>query len=664
MKKYAIISAVLAALLLAGCGETEDIPEETAAVQLISSETAVTATETVASSETTAVSETEQAAETASELLYNGVISMPSEEFIEAAFGESSYEYYIRYTADGKYLSSTYEECLPAIAKNILNENVYETFKAMSEEDITFDEYKELICTSYGIDEKAIAEDDTLIIFLTDAALADNGTDLPENNAAEKAAFRYVLNRLCGTDDELSELRDMLKNGTPIQVYTSMYQTGDVISVFSDAQELGSYTGVCDIAYGVYITLSGEEVPMLYNRPVNGDIRSLYISAYDETPSSMIDGGASSDYEQVFYNYDSDTPIDIKELAEKFPDIEKLYFSKFLTLENCDAFARFNSLEELNIDVSDMDDMTVLGELGVQRLCIGGLDEPADFLCNSPAKELEISCIAANGVLESIFELKNVTELKIERSSDNNAKLDGIEKLTQLKRLEVSSYDTIDAAPIAKLSSVEELYIMADKVNDLDKISSMKSVNRLTLHSMETADLKFLSEMNGLEELYLYYVNSSFNSTLSKLTKLKTLSIIDVIGPVNYKELYKMKSLEHLNILGIDFDAEGISSLKKLNYLNLSLCSYYDLSELKKCTSLKNLIIYNCETPEFDAKDIEGMTWLEYLGFNCSEISNYKSLTTLKGLQKMNLFFCDLTEEQVAELKKALPDCEIKLDTE
>ena len=140
------------------------------------------------------------------------------------------------------------------------------------------------------------------------------------------------------------------------------------------------------------------------------------------------------------------------------------------------------------------------------------------------------------------------------------------------------------------------------------------------------------------------------------------LHIADTTNGADMSRIYQMENLEELTLMGESFTARGIDGLKNLKTLNIMLCSYSDLSGLKKCSRLQNLMIYNCTTPEFDAEDIEGMTGLKTLKFNCSEIDNYECLKTLTGLESMNLFFCDLTSAEQKDIKKALPDCVITLD--
>ena len=267
-------------------------------------------------------------------------------------------------------------------------------------------------------------------------------------------------------------------------------------------------------------------------------------------------------------------------------------------------------------------------------------------------------------ITESIYKLKNVSELTISRYSDTEPVLAGIENMSGLTKLDLSvdySY-TIDLAPLAGLKNIKDLKIISEKTKNLDKISEMKSVKKLMLHSMDEEDLSFLSEMTGLEELSLMYVNSSFGPSLQYLKNVKRLFISDITDRADASRIYQMETLEELHFMGVSVTTRGIENLKKLKYLNIILCSYSDLSGLKKCGALEKLIIYNCVTPEFDAKDIEGMTGLKYLDFNCSEIENPEALKTLTGLEDLKLYFCNLSSSELKDIKKALPDCIITLD--
>ena len=418
-----------------------------------------------------------------------------------------------------------------------------------------------------------------------------------------------------------------------------------------------------------YITSDGNAVAAIGGRPVPANTKSIYISAYDETRAAFLDNGASENYEVKIFDYDTEEgneglSIDIAELAKQFPDLEKLYLSAYVTAENMQAFSEFRSLREVQLDVFGCEDLSMLSGLKTQRLILSGVECPADALAGLDVKELCIECTPSEGVLESIYRLENVCGLTINRYSDTKPVLSGIENLSGLKKLDISADSgyVLDVSPLAKLQNVEDLRIMADNTRNLHKIAEMKSVKKLLLHSMDEEDLSFLSEMTGLEELSLMYVNSSYGPSLQYLKNVRRFSVSDTADGADISRIFQLENVEELMLMGENFSTRGIGSLEKLKTLRIMLCRYSDLSGLKKCGSLENLVIYNCETPEFDAEDIKGMTQLKTLSFNCSEIYNYKALRTLTGLTDMKLYFCDLSDDEIMELERALPDCSIKTD--
>ncbi|MGN0665383.1 MAG: leucine-rich repeat domain-containing protein [Huintestinicola sp.] len=657
-----VIPALAAAILFAGCGENEGTAEKPVSDTSVSEATDGSASESTALEFTPDESSvSEISSETAVD---NPELSADSENAVsDDIFNDNTDSYIIALCRDGTYKKLTEEEyCTISMAEYInemLSEEFYnENFKDSEYSDVSsYEDYKKQIMESFGIYEDDMTPQNEYSCIFSISGSFD-GENIYYDSAA-KTAFEYVLKKT--ESIALFQNDDVNKNAV---IY--YYVDGDIMNIsaygYSENEQF-------DIVSNEYISLSGKDIVIIGGTPVASDTKSLYISAYDETRASFIDNGANEEYDAVIYDYGSEygegnIVLDTAALAEKLTGLEKLYVSAFIEISDMSAFSKLDGLKELQIDVTDCDDISMLSGLKTDKLVINSLSCPADVLEKLDVKDICIECTPSEGVLESIYKLKNVSRLTIERYSDTEPVLAGIENMSGLKKLEISvdySY-TIDLAPLAKLANVEDMEIIAPKTQNLDMISEMKSVKRLMLHSMDKDDLSFLSEMTGLEELSLMYVNSSFGPSLQHLKNVKLLYISDITDGADMSRIFQMDNLEHLWIMGERINTRGIDNLKKLTSLNIMLCSYSDLSGLKKCGSLESLMIYNCETPEFDAKDIEGMTQLKYLDFNCSEIDNYESLKTLTGLEDLKLYFCDLSSGELKEIKKALPDCVITLD--
>lgn len=647
--KKSIITAIAATLLLGGCGKAEEAAEQPVSDTSVSEATDLSIAESTAAE---AVSDE------------NSELSVQPEDTVsDDLFNENKNEYLIVLCGDGTYKKLNEEEYYAVymaeyVSKMLTEEFYNENFKDSEYSDVSsYEDYKKQVMESFGMSEADLtSQEEYSCIFSISGSFDDENADYDK---AAKTAFEYVMKKT--ESSAFFQNDDEQKN---VVIYYDV--EGDFMNISAYGY---SENEKCDIVSNEYISLSGKDIVIIGGTPVASDTKSLYISAYDETRASFLDNGANEEYDVVIYDYGSEyrdekIVLDTAELAEKLPGLEKLFISAYIEISDMSAFSKLDDLKELQIDVKGCDDISMLSGLKTDRLVISGITCTADVLAELDVKEICIECSPSEGVLESIYKLENVSELTIERYSDTEPFLAGIENMSGLTKLDLSvdySY-TIDLAPLAGLKNIKDLKIMAEKTKNLDKISEMKSVKKLMLHSMDEEDLSFLSEMTGLEELSLMYVNSSFGPSLQYLKNVKRLFISDITDGADMSRIYQMEKLEELHVMGERFTSRGIENLSKLNYLNIMLCSYSDLSGLKKCGALEKLIIYNCETPEFDAKDIEGMTGLKYLDFNCSEIENPESLKTLTGLEDLKLYFCNLSSSELKEIKKALPDCVITLD--
>ncbi|MDE6709238.1 MAG: hypothetical protein K2J76_01975, partial [Oscillospiraceae bacterium] len=268
--------------------------------------------------------------------------------------------------------------------------------------------------------------------------------------------------------------------------------------------------------------------------------------------------------------------------------------------------------------------------------------------------------------LQKIFSCKYITGLKI----SDPVNLSGIEKLTNLKELELGDGDVKDFTPISKLKNLETLYIRAiHDANGISSITNLKKLKTLTLHSMDKEDMSFVGKMTWLKELSLCYVNSSFTENMGNLTGLKSLSLMDIgangggYGWGGYYDasfLSKLTNLESLSFVGNDISIKGISKLKKLKSVSIMLSRFNDLSELKKCTALEELVIYNNES-SFDINWISGTNIKKLWISDGSDggIKNVDKITTMKKLKNLSLDFTGISDDTVKKIKKALPKCEV-----
>lgn len=506
---------IAAAMLMVGCGKENDAAE-TSISEASLSETAASE----AFSETTAPQEETdiEAAQTESVKAetFDKTTAQPSE-----LFSGNSSEYLIAQLDDGTFKRLSEEEyeafIYAKITETYLSEDYYN--ENLTDYYSSYDEYKQELLSLYGEYEPDPYFSRMCSLYVIDGHSGSEGAE-PDYDKAAAAVLNYVLETM------EQEQFASLKNSDEFKHISIDYEAADdALLVYASAASGSDYL---EIVNEKYITLDGREMLSIGSTPVAADTKSIYITVYDDLTDEALFHTSSEDYDVVIYEYGRDfysgeKIIDIVEIAEKLPDLEKLSISPHFELIEPTALTKLTKLKELRFDAEDLEDISFFSELKTEKLGLTGVHIPVDVLSKLDLKEITIECTPCEGVLDSIYKLKNVTELTINRFSAVEPTLDGIENLTELRRVDFSADPeyTIDFAPLAKLQKVEDLRILAYYTINLDKIADMKSVKKLTLSNMDEADLTFLGEMTQLEELSLFQVNNSYGPALQYLDRTK-----------------------------------------------------------------------------------------------------------------------------------------------
>jgi Leucine-rich repeat (LRR) protein len=199
------------------------------------------------------------------------------------------------------------------------------------------------------------------------------------------------------------------------------------------------------------------------------------------------------------------------------------------------------------------------------------------------------------------------------------------------------------------IDSVESLNLdlRESAIPDLQGLSRFGALKSLWLEGDGVADydLAHMPALPHLEELLLSNnpdITDEGVKHLESFHGLKTLSLIETnVSDEVFKSIAGFQSLESLSIGGRNLTGEGLSELTALPHLT-------SLSLSGNSISADGLAAL---------KDLPALTEL-YLGFaNVGDetLEHLKSLTKLRTLQVP----MSMSDEAVAELKKALPDCDI-----
>ena len=131
--------------------------------------------------------------------------------------------------------------------------------------------------------------------------------------------------------------------------------------------------------------------------------------------------------------------------------------------------------------------------------------------------------------------------------------------------------------------------------------------------------------------------------TLARMFQLGITSLSDYLRSSDGKE-YELSSVTELNLSGYSDsapqnnlrDLKGIDCFKNLQKFTLNCTSeILDISEIKKCTDLKNVSLAYCNIQSLNG--LEDLNNLTKLTLNNNNISNLKSLENLTNLTELNL---------------------------
>ena len=120
--------------------------------------------------------------------------------------------------------------------------------------------------------------------------------------------------------------------------------------------------------------------------------------------------------------------------------------------------------------------------------------------------------------------LEKLTQLKgLELSENQLTDVKGLEKLTQLKGLKLHINQLTDVKGLEKLTQLKHLFIGGNKLADLKFLKKLTRLERLGLSNNQLINVKGLENLTQLEELFLERNKLVNLSGLEKLTKLKFL---------------------------------------------------------------------------------------------------------------------------------------------
>lgn len=210
-----------------------------------------------------------------------------------------------------------------------------------------------------------------------------------------------------------------------------------------------------------------------------------------------------------------------------------------------------------------------------------------------------------------IGDVNKITEMRAEEMNITN--LTGIENLTNLIRLNISTNKISDIEPLKSLTNLVTLSLDRNQIINLEPLKYLTKLGDLRLIDNQIINIEPLAALTNLSALYLNNNKIINIDPLKVLTKLTTLDLINnqIINIDPLKTLTRMRSLQLMYN-----QITNISALKGLTYLNILTLNNNLISNIDPLVGLTNLtalFIYNNNISESEAsirKKFAGLTKL------------------------------------------------------
>ena len=399
-----------------------------------------------------------------------------------------------------------------------------------------------------------------------------------------------------------------------------------------------------------------EESPTIYPTSTTGSAVSP-----SEQPSEQPSYFSNEDFEKAIreaINLADDKKITIEILN----NVKKLDLSE-KGLSNISEIESFKELTELNLSGNSISDISALGNLtSLQTLNLSG-NSIGDIGALASLTNLTELNLSGNKIISDISALRNLTNLQTLNLSNNNiSDISALGGLTNLTELDWSYNKNISIGALANLTNLQTLDLSGNGIISIGELGSLLNLQTLNLSSNNISDISALGNLTNLQTLNWSYNKIIYISTLRNLTNLQTLNlsgnnISDISALESLTNLKTLKTL-HLSSNKIS-DISALANLTNLQTLDLSGNGISDISALGSLTNLTELDCSYNKIIYIGIGALANLTNLQTLNLSGNGISDISALANLSGLRLLYLSKNNLTEQQVEELRRKLPQAEI-----
>lgn len=217
---------------------------------------------------------------------------------------------------------------------------------------------------------------------------------------------------------------------------------------------------------------------------------------------------------------------------------------------------------------------------------------------------------------------------------------------------------------VARLVNLESLYARFsadsfDMLTPLKNLTKLKEIGLIdfALGDKKQYDFSFLNELTNLESIS---IDGGLPSKIPDFSNLKKMTHLGWDGRC-VQDISNLSGLTNLTELYLGSAIKDISPLSDLTNLTELYLGGNDINDISPLSNLRNLQELSLEDNS-DIKDLSplaNLTNLEYLNIQGIELNDVEPLLALTNLKECQLSFDKISDENLAKLRSAWPNCKI-----
>ncbi|MBR0040293.1 MAG: leucine-rich repeat domain-containing protein [Oscillospiraceae bacterium] len=428
--------------------------------------------------------------------------------------------------------------------------------------------------------------------------------------------------------------------GDVVKLYslTSLTLSGDSLTDISPLSALGGL---------VFLDLSNNSVSDIDPLGSLRELKTLYL-----------DNNPITDF-SVLYSLPQLEMLSIRGIAVTEEQLGALSEA----MPNCTIHSNPGIAEETvsDVTVGTLSFRTDAEELDLSNM---GITDLSPLTVCKKLKKLDIT---GNGISD-LTPLMDLTELEWICFKDNVVTdLRPLMGMRTLRYINAEGNGITGTTPLSTLTELSELYLAFNPIEDLSGLRSLVNLRRLGLENtaLTDEDLNLLAALSGLDVLRIYDNPDLSGEAVDELKARLRGCDVQHSELVYYVEMGGEKIREDsTEVILFDHGVSDISPIlrfKKLEKLDLGANQIDNIYTFQYLTApLRELHLGNNNIS--DGTPLMYLDELELLDISGNRLSSVSPIRQLSNLKWLKLTGNPLSEEQIAELREALPNCEIIFD--